>query len=243
MESTLLQPHSRELAITNRLNELGWAVNPQVPGYRLADTLKRFQQAHLDRFGRPLVVDGEYGPMTHDALFGQFPQPDATLAGRVLAVAQSQIGITEVPPGSNRGPQIDAVLKSVGLGPGYAWCAAFAYWCFGQAARQLSVPNPCPRSAGVLNMWALAGYAESGLQRIPTSQARQNPTVIKPGMLFLMQFSTTAGHLGLVESVNAKGQLITIEGNSNVAGSREGTAVLRQTKRTVSTINLGFISL
>lgn len=219
----------------NRLRELGWAVDLSQPDYRLSETLRRFQQAHS------LTVDGDYGPQTEGALFDRH-MLTGTLTGRLLSVAGSQVGITEVPPGSNRSPQIDLILKSVGLSPGYPWCAAFVYWCFAQASRQTGLVNPCPKSAGVLNLWALAGYKEAGLTRITAQQAITNPNLIKPGMQFLMRFSPTTGHTGIVERVNKNGSLVTIEGNSNKAGSREGTAVLRQTKRTVSNINLGYIS-
>lgn len=225
-----------------RLEQLGWAVNGSIDGYNMVDTLKRFQAASLDRNGNPLEVDGVFGQISFDALFKEYPLPGATLTERVLAIARSQIGIAEVPPGSNRGPQIDLVLKSVGLSPGYAWCAAFIYWCFAQASRQLGIRNPCPKSAGVLNLWNLAGYKESGLKRITVGQADDDKSLIKPGMQFLLKLSATAGHTGIIESVDKYGALTTIEGNSNIAGSREGTAVLRQTKRRIDSINLGFIS-
>ena len=44
--------------------------------------------------------------------------------------------------GANRGPQVEAYLKSIGLGGGNAWCAAFVYWCINQAAAKLGQDNP-----------------------------------------------------------------------------------------------------
>lgn len=224
---------SRE--ISRQFIKQGWAIDPGVPGYSMAETVRRFQMANS------IEVDGIYGPQTADYLFGH-SKPAGTLIERMLAVASSQVGVSEVPPGSNRGPQIDLVLSSVGLQPGYAWCAAFVYWCFQQASKQTYKSNPCPKSAGVLNLWNLAGYKESGLKRITSLEADDDHSLIKPGMQFLLKLSSTAGHTGIIESVNKFGQLITIEGNSNQQGSREGTAVLRQTKRRIDSINLGFIS-
>lgn len=226
---------------TSQLMKLGWAVNPGVPGYSLPDTLKRFQLASLDADGKQLDADGEFGPKTAGALFGYSDYTKNTLIERVLAVARSQIGISEVPSGSNKGPQIAQVLKSVGLSEGYAWCAAFTYWCFMQAARQKGAKNPSPKSAGVLNLWSLAGFAESGLTRITNKEATNNPSLVKPGMQFILKVgSSGAGHTGLVESVSGN-KLTTIEGNTNQELSREGTGVFRLTRRTIQSINVGFI--
>ncbi|GAB3701388.1 hypothetical protein GCM10027592_29420 [Spirosoma flavus] len=224
------------------LKNLGWAVDNSLPGYSEADTLRRFQMAHLDRSGKPLEVDGIFGQNTFEAIYKTYTPLSATLINRLLAVAKSQIGITEVPPGSNRGPQIDLVLKSVGLGPGYAWCAAFIYWCFMQASRQMQIKNPCPKSAGVLNLWSLAGFKESGLKRITAIQAEDSPELIKPGMQFLLKLGATTGHTGIVERVDPNGLLTTIEGNTNPGMSREGIGVFRLNRRRIDSINLGFIS-
>ncbi|HYE75220.1 MAG TPA: CHAP domain-containing protein, partial [Blastocatellia bacterium] len=63
----------------------------------------------------------------------------------------------------------------------------------------------------------------------------------KPGMVFVMKFSNTTGHTGIVESVDvAKKTVTSIEGNTNDDGSREGYEVARRT-RTIESINVGFI--
>jgi hypothetical protein len=41
----------------------------------------------------------------------------------------------------------------------------------------------------------------------------------------------------------ANGRLVTVEGNSNDGRSREGTGVFRLDRRTIGTINAGFIGL
>ncbi len=230
-----------------RLNELGWAVNPAVPGYTFAQVLRRFQAATLTRNGSLMTVDGEYGPQSEDALFGGYTNPGESIAARALAVALSQVGITEVPPGSNNGPQIKAVLKSVGLGPGFPWCASFLFWAYAQAARQTGKTNHCPKTAGVLNGWALAGYNESGLTRIAAVEAIKHPERIKPGMSFVLKFSSTTGHTGLVQKLYRDGHMDTVEGNtadakSIDAGSREGVGVFTLSKRKLTDRSLlGFI--
>ena len=62
-------------------------------------------------------------------------QAAPSLGARVLEVARSQLGVTEVPFGSNTGREIRGYLAPcvrgglrVGLTAG-EWCAAFASWC------------------------------------------------------------------------------------------------------------------
>ena len=64
------------------------------------------------------------------------------LLKEALKVAVSQIGVMEKPLGSNRGPEVDKYLASVGLGPGQFWCMAFVYYCFDKAANKLGRSNP-----------------------------------------------------------------------------------------------------
>jgi hypothetical protein len=73
--------------------------------------------------------------------------------------ASGEVGVTEQPPGSNRGPQVDDYLTTVGLNPAggsFAWCSAFVYWCFRKASEELAVPNPAVKTAGALDVWNLA---------------------------------------------------------------------------------------
>jgi hypothetical protein len=55
-----------------------------------------------------------------------------------------------------------------------------------------------------------------------------------------MDFGGGAGHTGLVVGIQS-GKLVTIEGNTNDGGSREGVGVFQRTGRTIGSINKGFI--
>lgn len=55
---------------------------------------------------------------------------------RPLDVALSQVGVVERPRNSNRGPDVEKYLRSVGVGPGAPWCASFTSWCRIEASRQ-----------------------------------------------------------------------------------------------------------
>jgi hypothetical protein len=241
-------PHRAAVeAVQARLNALGMASLP-VNGLFDAATdagVRRFQGLFLDLKGNPLSVDGEVGEITWGALFGAAALPKivsgGALAKATLAVARSQIGVGEKPPGSNRGPEVEAYLQSVGLGGGHPWCAAFVHWCAEQAATKAGQPNPVPPTGGVLEMWRRARKA--GLPLVEATDAIAQPALVKSGMVFIMQFSATTGHTGFVEERDG-GRLVTIEGNSNDGGSREGTGVFRLERRTLGNPQmLGFFEI
>lgn len=237
---------SSVLAVQKRLNRLGCGPIAEDGdfGPETFEAVELFQARSVDHRGLPLVVDGRVGPMTWAALFGAVPVRNASdnpLQARALQAAASQIGVMEQPPGSNRGPQVDMYLRIVGIDPAggsYAWCAAFVYWCFRDAAQALRVPNPAIRSAGVLDCWNRAGAA--GVHRISSAEANSTPAVVKPGMVFVMSMGSGNGHTGFVEEVDGV-VLTTIEGNTNQGGSREGIGVFRRKGRRLSSINRGFI--
>jgi hypothetical protein len=150
-----------------------------------------------------------------------------TLALVALKQAQSQLGVQEVPRGSNAGPAVEKYLKSVGLGKGYAWCMAFLYWCFKEASVQNATTNPLYRTGGVLKMW--------------NEMKHKRVTDPQPGDIGVMDFGGGAGHAFIVEKVLGGGKLQTIEGNTNDEGSREGYEVARRTRNIKQT--KGFIRL
>ena len=84
----------------------------------------------------------------------------STLANTALQSAQSQIGVTEIPKGSNAGPEVEIYLKSVGLGKGFAWCMAFVYWNVLQSATKLKITNPLLKTGGVMAQWNHTGVME-----------------------------------------------------------------------------------
>lgn len=235
--------------IQNRLNELG--VGPiGVDGDFGKETLaavKLFQARFTDNDGLPLKVDGEIGSLTWAAMFGEDTVTVTTSTTNALlrtalefAAAEEAKKIREVPLGSNRGPRVDEYIIRTGLRPPIrpAWCVCFIYFCFDEAAKKLGRKNPLIKTAGVLDHWSKAG--KRGIPRISTTRAYANPALIKPGHIFIMDFGGGKGHAGFVERVTS-GKLITIEGNSNEGGSREGIGVFRRNMRTIKSINKGFV--
>lgn len=208
--------------------------------------VRQFQSRSFDATGLPLVIDGQVGPVTWAALFGaaSLPalRPGGTLAAAALRRAETELGraVREDPPGSNRGPEVEAYLAAVGLGPGHAWCAAFVYWCVAEAAREAGLANPLPRTGGVLELWRRARKA--GLPCLAARDAQSRPELVGKGMIFIMDFGAGKGHTGFVAGL-ADGRLATVEGNANDGGSREGIGVFALTRRTLGHVNTGFIGL
>jgi len=201
-------------------------------GKQTESAVKLFQARFTDADGAPLVVDGKVGSITWAALFGEetvpsSDKPAAGLPAQVLKVAKTQLGVMEDPPGSNRGPEVDEYIRRVGLNPKgkFAWCVAFVYFCFDEAATALDRDNPMIKTAGVLDHWVQAG--QRGIPRITNARAVANPGLVQPGHIFVIDFGGGTGHTGLVLEVNG-GKLVTIEGNTNDGGSREGVGVFKR---------------
>lgn len=240
-------PHTDAVrAVQARLNERGCGP-VEVDGVFGPETeaaVRQFQGRFFDAGGAPLVVDGQAGPVTWAALFGAAALPPlaegGALARAALRQALERVGVSEEPPGSNAGKAVEAFLGSVGLGAGHAWCAAFVYWCVDRAAAELKRSNCMPKTGGVLDMWRKARKA--GLPCVSAVEARARPELVTSGMVFVMDHGGGRGHTGFVRSFS-NGRLATVEGNSNSGGSREGTGVFELTRRTLGTINAGFIGL
>ncbi|HIV70386.1 MAG TPA: CHAP domain-containing protein [Candidatus Aquabacterium excrementipullorum] len=213
-------------------------------GPRMKQAVQLFQARNVDDQGQPLKTDGEVGSLTWAALFGaeRVPQvvnaPDAFLAAVIAkAGSQADAGVREQPKNSNRGPEVDVYLRRAGVAPGLAWCCAFIYWCFDEVAMAKGRDNPMFRTAGCLAHWNNA--QKKGARRIPAAQAVGDPGLLKPGMLFILDFGGGLGHTGIIERIEG-GYLHTIEGNTDASQTREGGGVYRL-QRKLSSINKGFI--
>jgi len=135
------------------------------------------------------------------------PAAQGTGGAGALAAAQSQVGVSEQPPGSNDGPQIAEYRTATagsGVGP---WCAYFTSW----AAAQAGVPLG-EAGQGFGSVSALYGWAQRTGRATPAGPGVQP----SPGDLIVWG----GEHIGIVESVDPDGSIHTIEGNSSNAVSR-----------------------
>ena len=209
-------------------------------GPKTKSAVKLFQSTHRDRFGNILLADGKVGSITWEALFGPDTVPvnetaSNTLLDEAVKFALTQVGVMEKPVGSNRGPEVDKYLASVGVPPGNFWCAAFVYFCFNKAAENLGRKNPLVKTGGCLAHWN-----GTTAKKIKAADAVNNPSLIKPGHIFIIDHGGGNGHTGIVQKVEG-GFLHTIEGNSNSDGSNNGIGVFNLHNRKLATVNKGYI--
>lgn len=149
-----------------------------------------------------------------------------------IVFAATQVDVREV-GGSNKGPEVERYLASVGLGPGFAYCAAFVHWIFEQAAYHISVANPCPKTPGALTLWGLA-----------PQHTRLSPgdKQIRPGCVFIQRHAHGKGHCGILEGVQFDANTFTtIEGNTDPSGGRDGDGVYRRTRTLADSQLVGFL--
>ena len=120
---------------------------------------------------------------------------------RLLAAAESQIGQSEQPPGSNESPAIAEYRSATaGAEPGAPWCAYFASW----AARQAGEPLG-PAGEGLGSVSAIWSWAQSSGRAIPNGPG----VTPKPGDLIVFG----GEHVGIVRGVLPNGNIQTVEGN------------------------------
>ena len=135
------------------------------------------------------------------------PAAAGTGGAGALAAAQSQVGVSEQPPGSNDGPQI-AEFRTATAGSGVGpWCAYFTSWAAAQAGAPLGEAGQ-----GFGSVSALYGWAQRTGRATPAGPGVQP----NPGDLIVWG----GEHVGIVESVDPDGSIHTIEGNSSNAVSR-----------------------
>lgn len=234
---------NKALALTGEQKFVLDEANPTF-GVRVKQAVQLFQARHVDDEGNPLKIDGEIGAITWAVLFGEktvvnTEKPADKFLGTVLAVALAEEAkkIREIPPNSNRGPAVEAYLASVGLSKGNPWCCAFTYWCFEQAANEKGRANPMARTGGCLAHWNSA--KAKGAARITKADAVNNPALVKPGMVFIMDFGGGKGHTGFVVAVRG-GMIDTVEGNTDASKTREGGGVYLLTRK-LSEVNKGYL--
>lgn len=147
------------------------------------------------------------------------------MTGLMLIAVAAAFRDWAIEQGENKGQVVEAMLKRVGLGGGYPWCAA-AVHLWGEAACWNPVTSksswPLPATAGCA---VLGEFAEKKKILKTTPQV---------GDVFLIWHESLKrfGHTGVVTHVNADGTYLTLEGNTNNTHSREGYGVFAL-KRTV----------
>ena len=139
----------------------------------------------------------------------------------IIGVALSEAGYVE---GPNDATKFGAWF---GMDHNY-WCAMFVSWAFAHAGHPLPAVTSPHGFAKVQYGWEYAAR---------TGRLVWTP---KSGDIFFIDHGGGRGHTGIVVSVDrAAGTMVTIEGNTNAQGSRNGTMV-RSKVRKILTANQGF---
>ena len=139
-----------------------------------------------------------------------------SLARRHLKASPRELG------GKNLGPWVRLYMKGY-EGPDFPWCAGFVSFVVKQACDALGAPLPVEST---FSCDVLARSAKEG-DRFQRGQGMDRST-LKPGSIFLRK--RVAGdwtHTGIVIKATPDA-FMTIEGNTNDMGSREGYEVCRR---------------
>lgn len=137
---------------------------------------------------------------------------------KLLTVAKKQIGVTEMPPGSNDVRYNTWFYGREVMGSGYPWCAVFIQWCFDQSGvklpRRTASCGDLMRAAQAAGSWVVSNF--------------------QPGDVVIFDFSgkrSTTQHCGIVETVLPDFGVQSIEGNTSsgdVGSQDNGGGVFRR---------------
>ena len=139
----------------------------------------------------------------------------------IVKWALDNVGVYEMPPGSNRSGIIDAWNKAAAAPMGSPWCASFVRdgWL-----------------AGGITPLGNAACEDWHQNAIRTGRFTGSPV---PGDVVLYSFGGgAADHCGIVVRVTPT--VLTVEGNTNEAGGREGVGVFLKDRDGVGVI--GYVS-
>jgi len=136
----------------------------------------------------------------------------------------SQLGVREA-TGKNDGKEVEKYLRSTGFGPGNAWCAAFVHYCLEEA----KIPN-------TVNAWSPTAENKKHI----IFRARQQLEEPEPGdvVCFFYTNLNRIGHTGFFHRRISDVTYESVEGNTNIAGSREGDGVYKKFRSFNSTFSI-----
>lgn len=145
---------------------------------------------------------------------------------KLQAIYTSFIGVREK-TGNNDGPEVEMFLRSVGLGKGYAWCAAFVKYCMLEAGI---------KAAERMNGMALSTENKKNF-------VYHNRKFVKDpqaGDVFTLYYSRLGriGHTGFFDREINSSVFESVEGNTNNQNSREGDGVYRRKRSYNSTYSI-----
>ncbi len=123
------------------------------------------------------------------------------------------IGVQEA-TGKNDGPVVERFLQSVKMPAGYAWCAAFVHYVLEKCGVKTNI-----------SAWAPSAVTQSRRVWQKGQKVVRDPL---PADVFGLYFPKMRriGHVGFIKKWNTgTAYTITVEGNTDAVGSREGGGV------------------
>ncbi|MFD2565653.1 peptidoglycan-binding protein [Aquimarina rubra] len=194
--------------------------------------VKNFQD--FNGFTKTGVVDQELFHRLSSNLKEAFEKPliNTNLRDLMVEVAENHLKQhpfeLDIRGQSNSGPWVRSYMDGHD-GSLWFWCMGFAQTILDQAAsaigKNFKTLMPLTYSCDTVGNTGLEKGLLSRYQTI-----RRDPTIIKPGDIFLIQKSRLDWtHTGIIISRNDD-VIETIEGNTNHQGSRNGIAVMKRTR-------------
>ncbi|EAW34079.1 CHAP domain-containing protein [Lyngbya sp. PCC 8106] len=146
-----------------------------------------------------------------------------TTSARVIQIAANEVGYTEYPPGSN----------TTKYGQWYGmnhvpWCAIFVSYCFDQA--RISLPIRTPKGFA---------YCPDGVRWFQNQSQWYSQPQVGDLVFYCWRGDGIADHIGIVESVNPDGSIISIEGNTAIGNDSNGGEVMRRRRDPWSFLGFG----
>jgi ribosomal protein S6E (S10) len=146
------------------------------------------------------------------------------LKDKLVELAKKEVGVEEV-DGTNCGVRVNQYKDATWLDEkkNWPWCAAFICFLFqqGMKDKKYTFERPQTPSAYGFEGWCLNQDRSVLLKRSGK---------ISKGDIVIFNFS----HIGIAIEDEANGVVLTIEGNTDQAGSREGGGVyIKQRKRSL----------
>jgi GNAT superfamily N-acetyltransferase len=158
-----------------------------------------------------------------------------------VEIAREEVGTRET--SRNQGPGIAKYWTATTYKDGFKnrepYCAAFVCWVCAEAERRGHGVGPVPNSAAVRHIVSWARGLNRGATVFNAGSKLYEP---QAGDLVWWAFNgSQPNHIGIVARKDGINQIVTVEANTNPAGSREGDGVYER-KRSISGAG-GFIRL
>jgi len=143
------------------------------------------------------------------------PVIEIDIREKLTKIFIAEIGVREA-TGKNDGERVEYYLASCGLGKGHPWCAALV--------------NSCHKDAGIQganSCWSPDWFPKN--KTIYTLGEKHNHTPMCADVLGIYYpEKNRIAHVGFIQEWGEGDYTITVEGNTNGDGSREGDGVYRK---------------